>query len=142
MKLEVKLLGQDHGVKRFDVHGNANSGRCGYGIPGIRGPERLRGAYLRRGCHLLDEQESEWETGSAFASELFRSRLHRALEEGEVTRLQSLPRGIGLLSCIVRRNWRRLRRYSPAERAGMNFSGAWCLNREKSCTMKKCRRCG
>ena len=40
---------------------------------------------------LLDEQES----GSAFAGELFRSYVRRAMEEGEVTRLQALPWGIG-----------------------------------------------
>ena len=44
---------------------------------------------------LLDEQGSSGETGSAFAGELFRSRLHRAAEEGEVSRLQGLPWGIG-----------------------------------------------
>ena len=44
---------------------------------------------------LLDEQESSGETGSAFAGELFRSRLRRAAEEGEVSRLQGLPWGIG-----------------------------------------------
>ncbi len=41
---------------------------------------------------LLDEQG---ESGSAFAGELFRSHLRRAAEEGEVSRLQSLPWGIG-----------------------------------------------
>ena len=40
---------------------------------------------------LLDDQES----GSAFAGELFRSHLRRAAEEGEVSRLQGLPWGIG-----------------------------------------------
>lgn len=40
---------------------------------------------------LLDEQES----GSAFAGELFRSHLWRAVEEGEVARLRGLPWGIG-----------------------------------------------
>ena len=44
---------------------------------------------------LLDEQESSGETGTAFAGELFRSRLRRAAEEGEVSRLQGLPWGIG-----------------------------------------------
>ena len=44
---------------------------------------------------LLDEQESSGETGSAFAGEFFRSRLRRAAEEGEVSRLQGLPWGIG-----------------------------------------------
>ena len=44
---------------------------------------------------LLDEQESGGETGSAFAGELFRSYLRRAAEEGEVSRLQELPWGIG-----------------------------------------------
>ena len=44
---------------------------------------------------LLDEQESSGETGSAFAGEIFRSRLRRAAEEGEVSRLQGLPWGIG-----------------------------------------------
>ena len=44
---------------------------------------------------LLDEQESSGETGSAFAGELFRSHLRRAAEEGEVSRLHSLPWGIG-----------------------------------------------
>lgn len=44
---------------------------------------------------LLDEQESNGETGSAFAGELFRSYLRRAVEEGEVSRLQELPWGIG-----------------------------------------------
>ena len=44
---------------------------------------------------LIDEQESSGETGSAFAGELFRSRLRRAAEEGEVSRLQGLPWGIG-----------------------------------------------
>lgn len=40
---------------------------------------------------LLDEQES----GSAFAGELFRSYVRRAVEEGEVNRLQALPWGTG-----------------------------------------------
>ena len=44
---------------------------------------------------LLDEQESGGDTGSAFAGELFRSHLRRAAEEGEVSRLQALPWGIG-----------------------------------------------
>ena len=44
---------------------------------------------------LLDEQESNGETGPAFAGELFRSYLRRAVEEGEVSRLQELPWGIG-----------------------------------------------
>ena len=44
---------------------------------------------------LMDEQESGGETGSAFAGEFFRSRLRRAAEEGEVSRLQGLPWGIG-----------------------------------------------
>ena len=44
---------------------------------------------------LLDEQESSGECGSAFAGELFRSHLRRALEEGEVSRLRDLPWGIG-----------------------------------------------
>ena len=51
---------------------------------------------LSRGdATLLDEQENGGETGSAFAGELFRSHLRRAAEEGEVSRLQSLPWGIG-----------------------------------------------
>ena len=44
---------------------------------------------------LLDEQGSAGESGSAFAGELFRSHLRRASEEGEVSRLQGLPWGIG-----------------------------------------------
>ena len=40
---------------------------------------------------LLDEQES----GSAFAGELFRARIRRAAEEGEVSRVKRLPWGIG-----------------------------------------------
>ena len=44
---------------------------------------------------LLDEQESDGEIGSAFAGEIFRSYLRRAAEEGEVSRLQALPWGIG-----------------------------------------------
>ncbi len=44
---------------------------------------------------LLDEEESDGESGSAFAGELFRSLLRRAAEEGEVTRLRDLPWGIG-----------------------------------------------
>ena len=44
---------------------------------------------------LMDEQESAGESGSAFAGELFRSHLRRAAEEGEVSRLQGLPWGIG-----------------------------------------------
>ena len=44
---------------------------------------------------LMDEQESAEESGSAFAGELFRSHLRRAAEEGEVSRLQGLPWGIG-----------------------------------------------
>ncbi len=47
---------------------------------------------LSRGdATLLDEQES----GSAFAGEIFRAHLRRAAEEGEVSRLQGLPWGIG-----------------------------------------------
>ena len=47
---------------------------------------------LSRGdATLLDEQES----GSAFAGELFRSHIRRAVEEGEVARLRGLPWGIG-----------------------------------------------
>ena len=53
--------------------------------------ERLSGG----DATLLDEQESSGETGSAFAGEIFRSRLRRAAEEGEVSRLQGLPWGIG-----------------------------------------------
>ena len=41
---------------------------------------------------LLDERG---ERGSAFAGELFRAHIRRAAEEGEVTRLQGLPWGIG-----------------------------------------------
>ncbi|MCY4108757.1 MAG: C-terminal helicase domain-containing protein, partial [Chloroflexi bacterium] len=41
---------------------------------------------------LLDEQS---ETGSAFAGELFRAHIRRAVEEGEVERLRELPWGIG-----------------------------------------------
>ena len=44
---------------------------------------------------LLDEQDSSGESGSAFAGELFRSQLRRAAEEGELSRLQGLPWGIG-----------------------------------------------
>ena len=44
---------------------------------------------------LLDGQESGGESGSPFAGELFRSHLRRAAEEGEVSRLQGLPWGIG-----------------------------------------------
>ncbi len=44
---------------------------------------------------LLEEQESGGDSGSAFAGELFRSHLRRAAEEGEVSRLQGLPWGIG-----------------------------------------------
>ena len=44
---------------------------------------------------LLDEQETSGETGSAFAGELFRSHLRRAAEEGEESRLQGLPWGMG-----------------------------------------------
>ena len=44
---------------------------------------------------LLDDQESSGGSGSAFAGELFRSYLRRAAEEGEVSRLQNLPWGIG-----------------------------------------------
>ena len=44
---------------------------------------------------LLDERDTGGESGSAFAGELFRAHLRRAAEEGEVTRLQSLPWGIG-----------------------------------------------
>ena len=53
--------------------------------------ERLSGG----DATLLDEQESGGESGSAFAGELFRSHLRRAAEEGEVSRLQGLPWGIG-----------------------------------------------
>ena len=53
--------------------------------------ERLSGG----DAALLDEQESGGESGSAFAGELFRSHLRRAAEEGEVSRLQDLPWGIG-----------------------------------------------
>ena len=53
--------------------------------------ERLSGGDVT----LLDEQENRGETGSAFAGELFRSHLRRALEEGEVGHLQGLPWGIG-----------------------------------------------
>ena len=44
---------------------------------------------------LLDEQDSSGTGGSAFAGELFRSYLRRAVEEGEVNRLRNLPWGIG-----------------------------------------------
>ena len=44
---------------------------------------------------LLDEQEIGGESGSAFAGELFRAHLRCAAEEGEVSRLQGLPWGIG-----------------------------------------------
>ena len=44
---------------------------------------------------LLDEQDSSGGSGSAFAGELFRSYLRRAVEEGEVNRLRNLPWGIG-----------------------------------------------
>ena len=44
---------------------------------------------------LLDEQENSGAAGSAFAGELFRSHLRRAVEEGEVNRLRDLPWGIG-----------------------------------------------
>ena len=44
---------------------------------------------------LLDEQENSGAAGSAFAGELFRSYLRRAVEEGEVNRLRNLPWGIG-----------------------------------------------
>ena len=44
---------------------------------------------------LLDEQENSGAAGSAFAGELFRSYLRRAVEEGEVHRLRDLPWGIG-----------------------------------------------
>ena len=53
--------------------------------------ERLSGG----DAALMDEQGSSEETGSAFAGELFRSHLRRAVEEGEVSRLQGLPWGIG-----------------------------------------------
>ena len=53
--------------------------------------ERLSGG----DATLLDEQESGGESGSAFAGELFRSHLRRAAEEGELSRLQGLPWGIG-----------------------------------------------
>ena len=42
-------------------------------------------------ANLLDERES----GSAFAGEIFRSHLRRAVEEGEVSRLRGLSWGIG-----------------------------------------------
>ena len=60
--------------------------------------ERLSGG----DAALLDEQESDGETGSAFAGELFRAHLRRAAEEGEVRRLQSLSWGIG--SAFVQRS--------------------------------------
>ena len=44
---------------------------------------------------LMDEQENSGAAGSAFAGELFRSYLRRAVEEGEVNRLRDLPWGIG-----------------------------------------------
>ena len=44
---------------------------------------------------LLDERENPEEIGSAFAGELFRAHLQRAMEEGEVSRLRDLPWGIG-----------------------------------------------
>ena len=44
---------------------------------------------------LLDERDAGGESGSAFAGELFRAHLRRAAEEGEVSRLQGLPWGIG-----------------------------------------------
>ena len=44
---------------------------------------------------LLDEQDSSGTGGSAFAGELYRSYLRRAVEEGEVNRLRNLPWGIG-----------------------------------------------
>ena len=51
---------------------------------------------LSRGdATLLDELESGGESGSAFAGELFRAYLRRAAAEGEVSRLQDLPWGIG-----------------------------------------------
>ncbi len=50
--------------------------------------ERLSGG----DASLLDEQG---ERGSAFAGELFRAHIRRAMEEGEVSRLQGLPWGIG-----------------------------------------------
>ena len=53
--------------------------------------ERLSGG----DAALMDEQGSSEETGSAFAGELFRSHLRRAVEEDEVSRLQGLPWGIG-----------------------------------------------
>ena len=53
--------------------------------------ERLSGG----DATLLDDQERAGESGSAFAGELFRSHLRRASEEGEVSRLQGLPWGIG-----------------------------------------------
>ena len=49
--------------------------------------ERLSGG----DATVLDQQE----IGSAFAGEIFRSHLRRAAEEGEVSRLQGLPWGIG-----------------------------------------------
>ena len=44
---------------------------------------------------LLDEQSDKGGHSSAFAGELFRSRLRRAAEEGEINRLKELPWGIG-----------------------------------------------
>ena len=44
---------------------------------------------------IMDEQESSGETGSAFAGEHFRTHLLRAAEEGELSRLQDQPWGIG-----------------------------------------------
>ncbi len=44
---------------------------------------------------LLDEQDISEASGSAFAGELFRSYLRRAVQEGEVSRLRNLPWGIG-----------------------------------------------
>ena len=44
---------------------------------------------------LMDEQENSGAAGSAFAGELFRAYLRRAVEEGEVNRLRDLPWGIG-----------------------------------------------
>ena len=41
---------------------------------------------------LLDEQDA---SGSAFAGEMFRARLHRVADEGEMGALRSLPWGIG-----------------------------------------------
>ena len=54
-------------------------------------------AYVKRlsdgDATLLDEQGGKGEHSSAFAGELFRSRLRRAAEEGEINRLKELPLG-------------------------------------------------